>query len=333
MTLALQLTGISKSFPGGGGAPRRRVLEGVDLSVQRSEAVAILGENGAGKSTLMRIIAGILTADSGEVETNGRIGALIELGAGFHADDNARKNLGHSLELYGLRGEEKVEAIQRAIHFSGLNDEQLGKPLRHYSSGMVARLGFSFVVALEPDILISDEILAVGDDAFQRQCIAWLEGYVSGGGTLLLVSHNIYHVQKLCTRALWLHKGEVRSQGDVHDVCGEYRDYHDGVTSAYTPSLTLSCDGEPVSSPVARGALVEVAGAAGDQVRLSCATGECIVDQKIPASGTVSLDTGRLLPAIYTVELRGSNGSVHARLKVSGESRNFGCVDLARRWQ
>ena len=303
------------------------------MVIRRSEAVAILGENGAGKSTLMRIIAGILNPDKGELVTNGRIGALIELGAGFHADDNARKNLGHSLELYGLRGEEKTEAVQRAITFSGLSDEQLAKPLRHYSSGMVARLGFSFVVALKPDILISDEILAVGDDAFQRQCIAWLEAYVSGGGTLLLVSHNIYHVQKLCTRALWLHEGQVRSHGNAHEVCGEYRDYHDGVTSVFTPSLQISCDAKPVKGAVERGALVEVAGPAGDRVRLSCVTGECIVDQEIPESGIVVLDTGRLLPSLYTVEVRGSDGSAHARLKVSGESRNFGCVALARRWR
>lgn len=206
------------------GKPPRRVvsvLEGVGFEVRAGESLAIIGENGAGKSTLLKLVTGVLTPSAGSVLTRGTVGALLELGAGFHPELSGRDNVRLSAALHGMDAATlaaKMPEIEAFADIGGYLDE----PVKHYSSGMVVRLGFAVIAAVRPALLITDEVLAVGDEAFQRKCIRWLDEYLAGGGTLLLVSHSMYHVQKLCRRALWLHEGQVAALGDVFDVSQRY---------------------------------------------------------------------------------------------------------------
>lgn len=206
------------------GRPARRhasVLEDVAFSVQPGESLAIIGENGAGKSTLLKLVTGVLTPTSGTVRTRGRIGALLELGAGFHPELSGRDNVRLAAALHGLDARALAEKLPEIEAFADIGD-YLDEPVKHYSSGMVVRLGFAVIAAVRPALLITDEVLAVGDEAFQRKCIRWLDDYLASGGTLLLVSHSLYHVRKLCRRALWLQDGKVRALGDVFDVSQAY---------------------------------------------------------------------------------------------------------------
>jgi lipopolysaccharide transport system ATP-binding protein len=206
------------------GRPPRRVasvLEGVSFAVQPGESLAIIGENGAGKSTLLKLVTGVLTPSAGHVRTRGRIGALLELGAGFHPELSGRDNIRLAAALYGLDARTLQAKLPEIEEFADIG-AYLDEPVKHYSSGMVVRLGFAVVAAVRPDLLITDEVLAVGDENFQRKCIRWLDGHLAGGGTLLLVSHSMYHVQKLCRRALWLEHGRVVAHGDVFAVSQAY---------------------------------------------------------------------------------------------------------------
>jgi lipopolysaccharide transport system ATP-binding protein len=202
------------------------VLKPLDLVVERGESTAIVGENGAGKSTLLKLITGVLTPTTGRVEISGTIGALLELGAGFHPEYNGRDNIRMAAALAGLPHRELVRREAQIIDFADIG-RYIDEPIKHYSSGMVVRLGFAMVAALKPDLLITDEVLAVGDESFQKKCIAWIEDYLAGGGTLLLVSHGMYHVQKLCRQAIWLRNGEVSAAGDVFEVSQAYLAYHE----------------------------------------------------------------------------------------------------------
>jgi len=202
------------------------VLHDVELRVRRGESLGLIGENGAGKSTLLKLIAGVLTPSDGSVRVDGRVGALLELGAGFHPEYSGRDNIAMSAVLYGLKPTELRAKLDEIIAFADIG-RYIDEPVKHYSSGMVVRLGFAVVAALRPDLLITDEVLAVGDEAFQKKCIRWIEDYLAGGGTLLLVSHSMYHVQKLCRHALWLRDGSVAAYGDVFDVTQAYLAYQE----------------------------------------------------------------------------------------------------------
>ena len=206
------------------GRPARRhasVLEDIGFAVQPGESLAIIGENGAGKSTLLKLITGVLTPTSGSVRTRGRIGALLELGAGFHPELSGRDNVRLAAALHGLDARALAEKLPEIEAFADIGD-YLDEPVKHYSSGMVVRLGFAVIAAVRPALLVTDEVLAVGDEAFQRKCIRWLDDYLASGGTLLLVSHSLYHVRKLCRRALWLQDGKLRALGDVFEVSQAY---------------------------------------------------------------------------------------------------------------
>ncbi|MEO8459136.1 MAG: ABC transporter ATP-binding protein [Dokdonella sp.] len=202
------------------------VLRDVDMVVNRGQSVGIIGENGAGKSTLLKLISGVLTPTSGQVRVAGRVGALLELGAGFHPEFSGRDNVMMAATLYGLTAAELRDRLPGIIEFADIGD-YIDEPVKHYSSGMIVRLGFAVIAALRPDLLITDEVLAVGDESFQKKCVQWLERYLGDGGTLLLVSHSMYHVQKLCQRACWLRDGTVAMQGDVFDVTQAYLAYHE----------------------------------------------------------------------------------------------------------
>jgi lipopolysaccharide transport system ATP-binding protein len=206
--------------------PHFRALDGIDLEVRRGESVGIIGENGAGKSTLLKIVAGVLRPTRGTIEVRGSVGALLELGSGFHPDYTGRENIYLSGALLGLSRAEMRARMGAILEFADIG-AFIDEPIRHYSSGMVLRLGFAVATSLRPDILITDEVLAVGDESFQKKCVQWIEGYLSGGGTLLLCSHSMFHVQTLCSQALWIDHGKPRLFGNAFDVTREYLTFHE----------------------------------------------------------------------------------------------------------
>lgn len=205
---------------------RVSVLRDVNLEVRRGESLGLIGDNGAGKSTLLKLITGVLTPTTGSVEVNGEIGALLELGAGFHPEYSGRDNVAMAAALHGLAGAELRKRLPDIIAFADIGD-YIDEPVKHYSSGMVVRLGFAVIAALKPDLLVTDEVLAVGDESFQKKCVQWMKDYLADGGTLILVSHSMYHIQKLCRHACWLRAGQVEMAGDVFDVTQAYLAYHE----------------------------------------------------------------------------------------------------------
>ena len=219
-----------------------RALDAVSFDLAAGESLGIIGENGAGKSTLLKIVAGVITPTRGRVDVRGRISALLELGSGFHPEYSGLANIDLAAALLGLTPHEIAAKREAIVAFADIG-EHIHDPIKHYSSGMVVRLGFAVATALRPDILITDEVLAVGDESFQKKCIAWMENYLADGGTLLLCSHSMYHVQKLCRAALWLKDGRMVRYGPAGEVAQAYLAYHEE-KSART--------GQPIAAPLAR---------------------------------------------------------------------------------
>lgn len=197
------------------------ILSEVSFKVLKGQSLGVIGENGAGKSTLLKLITGILTPTSGSVKLNGSVAALIELGAGFHPEYTGRENIKMAAALMGMSSRELEQKWDAILAFADIG-RYIDEPIKHYSSGMVVRLGFALVANRRPDLLITDEVLAVGDESFQRKCVRWIEEYLNGGGTLILVSHSMYHIQKLCKQALWIQNGKIEEYGDVFDVTQKY---------------------------------------------------------------------------------------------------------------
>lgn len=201
-------------------------LEGVSFDVWTGDSIAVIGENGAGKSTLLKIVAGVIVPTYGTIETTGNISALLELGSGFHPEYTGLENIDLAAALMGLTPKEIRAKRDEIVAFADIGSH-IAEPIKHYSSGMIVRLGFAVATALSPDLLITDEVLAVGDESFQKKCDAWIEGYLARGGALLLCTHSMYHAQKLCRTAIWLKDGRVESSGASAEVCSDYLAYHD----------------------------------------------------------------------------------------------------------
>lgn len=199
-------------------------LKNVSFEVKKGEAWGIIGTNGSGKSTLLKLICGILKPYKGTVEINGTIAPLIELGAGFDGDLTARENIFLNGAVLGYDEEFMQENYQSIVDFAELKD-YMDMPIKNYSSGMAARLGFSIATMVRPDILICDEILSVGDYAFQQKCRQRMNEMRDGGTTVLYVSHSIDSVKKVCDHALWLNKGEVMAQGPAVEIADRYMDF------------------------------------------------------------------------------------------------------------
>ena len=202
------------------------VLRDIGFEVRRGESLGIIGANGAGKSTLLKIITGVLAPSAGAIVRSGSQAALLELGAGFDPEYTGLENLRINAAFLGLSRQEVDNKLDDILAFADIGSS-IHEPVKHYSSGMVVRLGFAVVASVTPDLLITDEVLAVGDESFQKKCIRWIEGYIEQGGTLLMVSHNMYQVQKLCHEALWLEGGTARALGDVFDVTQRYLAWHE----------------------------------------------------------------------------------------------------------
>ncbi|MDO5424146.1 MAG: ABC transporter ATP-binding protein [Eubacteriales bacterium] len=196
-------------------------LQDVNLKVKKGEAWGLIGVNGSGKSTLLKAISGIMKPYKGSIAVHGNIAPLIELGAGFDMNLTARENIYLNGAVLGHSKKEMQQHFDDIVDFAEIR-QFLDSPIKNYSSGMKARLGFSVATMVKPDILIVDEVLSVGDYKFRKKCQQRMETMLSGGTTLLFVSHNIDQVKELCTHALWLDKGHVVMSGEVNPVCDAY---------------------------------------------------------------------------------------------------------------
>ncbi len=202
------------------------VLRDLSLTVQKGHSVGLIGRNGAGKSTLLKLICGVLKPTTGRIDTRGRIGALLELGAGFNPIFSGRDNLILAGTLSGMPPREIRDKLDQMIEFADIG-HYIDEPVKHYSSGMVVRLGFALITASKPDILITDEVLGVGDESFQRKCRRWVNGYLQQGGTLLVVSHSMDELRRLCPTSYWIEEGQIRMAGNTDEVASAYLRWQD----------------------------------------------------------------------------------------------------------
>lgn len=243
-------------------------LEDVSLTLDAGEALAILGLNGAGKSTLLKLLAGVLAPGRGRLSTTGRVQSLIELGIQIEHSLSGRENIALACAFSDVSGLEKARTIERAAEISELG-EALDHPAHTYSTGMKARLSFATAISLEPEILLVDEVLAVGDFAFQRKCIELIRQFISQGGSLIFVSHDAQQIQAICGRAVLMHHGRMLLAGTTEKVVSKYYELGDSLPAkrealvqGLTPivrSLQISApDGSPIRSGSAVELVVEV---------------------------------------------------------------------------
>lgn len=205
-------------------SPKRQeiwALKNVSFTIKKGETIGIIGENGSGKSTILKIVAGITTPTKGNVLVNGRVASLIELGAGFHQDLTGKENVYLNGTLLGLTKGEIDKRYKDIVDFADIG-EYIDQPVRTYSSGMTVRLGFSVAIHLDPEILLVDEVLAVGDEEFQRKCISSINRIRADDKTILLVSHNLRQVVNVCSKAIWISHGQLRVFGNTEYVIRSY---------------------------------------------------------------------------------------------------------------
>lgn len=348
-----------------------RALDDITFEVQKGASVGVIGENGAGKSTLLKIVAGVIKPTRGTVSVNGRVGALLELGSGFHPDYTGLANIDLAAALLGITGAEIAGKRDEIIEFADIGPH-IHEPIKHYSSGMVVRLGFAIATALRPEILITDEVLAVGDESFQKKCIAWMERFLAEDGTLLLCSHSMYHIQKLCRHALWLRDGRTVRFGPAHEVTQAYLAYHEEKSAGAR---------QPIPAPAAEAAGLyaiqsldlEPAGTIAPRADLTIRGTVFSPDGRPPtvliglvrADGTpvygvstdmdqfvlrpcapklfgfgLTLEAPPLLPGKYFVRAHAMDpeaarlfDEVERSFFVSGQSREMGFVQLPHRWE
>jgi len=347
-----------------------RAIDNVDFTMARGASLGIIGENGAGKSTLLKIIAGVVKPTRGTVRVNGRVGALLELGSGFHPEYTGRANIDLAAALLGLTSGELSTKRDEIIAFADIGDH-IDMPIKYYSSGMVVRLGFAVATTLDPDVLITDEVLAVGDESFQKKCVAWMENYLADGGTLLLCSHSTYQIQRLCRDALWLKDGCVERYGRADDVVQAYLAYHEeksarakrpvaerraqaagiyaiqtldlapGDRIAHGEELTVSGD---VFSPDGRVPVVNIGIVRADGTPVYGVSTDMDRVEPRPVDATryrysLTFPQLALLPGKYAVRAHALDPEgarlfdhVERELIVTGAGREFGLVRLPHRW-
>jgi ABC-type polysaccharide/polyol phosphate transport system ATPase subunit len=234
----ITLTGVSKTYQLQAARPRTLkqallggsrhalaqqhvALDGLDLVVRAGESVGIIGTNGSGKSTLLKLITGIIRPSSGAIAVDGRISPLLELGAGFHPEFSGRDNAYLNGAILGMGRKEMAARLEAIAEFAEIG-EFLDQPVKTYSSGMYMRLAFAVAIHVDPDLLLVDEVLAVGDEAFREKCLAWLAGFRAAGNTLVFVSHDAGAVRAVSDRVVWLDRGRKRLDGDPDEVLAAY---------------------------------------------------------------------------------------------------------------
>ncbi|AOE98594.1 ABC transporter ATP-binding protein [Serratia surfactantfaciens] len=243
MSIAIEFKNVTKRYPlyhhiGSGIKelifnPRRALsllsgrsylaIEDISFQVKKGESVALIGRNGAGKSTSLGLVAGVMKPSSGSVHVVGRVASMLELGGGFHPELTGRENIRLNATLLGLRRKELKQRLDKIIEFSELG-EFIDEPIRVYSSGMLAKLGFSVITQVDPDILIIDEVLAVGDISFQRKCLETINEFKKKGVTILFVSHNLRDIEKICDRVIWIENHKMKVMGEAHSVIAQYKE-------------------------------------------------------------------------------------------------------------
>ena len=202
----------------------REVLKDISFEVKKGEAIGLIGHNGCGKSTTLKLLTRIMYPDSGSIEMRGRVSSLIELGAGFHQDMSGRENIYINASIFGLTRKEIDKRVDRIIEFSEL-DNYIDNPVRTYSSGMYMRLAFSVAINVDADILLVDEILAVGDANFQSKCFNKLREIKGQGTTIVIVSHSLNQIEQICERSIWINEGKIEAEGAPREVHPKYMDY------------------------------------------------------------------------------------------------------------
>lgn len=344
-------------------AGRVEALSEVSLTVAPGEAVAVIGVNGAGKSSLLRILAGLSLPTSGSVERTASLGTLLDLGAGLIDEWTGAANAESALALQG----EPATRIEEIDRFAELGPF-FRQPVRTYSTGMRLRLAYALAIGLSPRILVADEIVAVGDEAFQRRCALELHRFLGEGGTMVLATHNLYLAEKLCARTLWLERGRVRHAGPTRDVTGAYRDAAMLRSSARPTAVAGSIvpSGDRPIAPSGSGDTYLTIESAADEggrnvvthgndltIRVGPATSMqaehrwvdlrradgTLVSRFHPLHGCVELASCNLLPGRFVVELcerAGDSAAVRVRasetLLVRGARRELGCVLLEHEW-
>ena len=199
----------------------RTVLNNINVDIKKGETVALIGVNGSGKSTLLKLMTKIIYPTKGTVKTKGKLTSLLELGAGFHPDFTGRENIYFNASIFGLTKKEINKRIDQIIEFSELQDF-IDNPVRTYSSGQYMRLAFSIAINVDAEILLIDEILAVGDQHFQDKCFRKLEELRDSDKTIVIVSHSLDAIKKICTRGIWIHEGNIMKDGNISEVIDEY---------------------------------------------------------------------------------------------------------------
>ncbi len=267
-------------------------LKDISFQLKHGEALGIIGPNGSGKSTILKLISGILTPNAGKIRVCGRLSSLIEVGAGFHPDLTGRENIYLNGAILGMKRKEIDEKFDEIVEFSGLADF-IDTPVKRYSSGMYARLGFSVAAHIDPDILLIDEVLSVGDAGFQAKCLLKMHDVVSRGATLLFVSHNVTQVTRLCHTVIVLGRGEIVYRGDPH---GAIKTYYDLVSS-----VSRTTGGSGFSSPADLGISVIPVDSSGCQV------------SSVPFGAPIRLLADCTLPpgfpeSYLTIKIRGYTG-------------------------
>lgn len=200
---------------------KREVLKDVSLTIKNGEAVALIGVNGSGKSTLLKLMTKIIYPNKGKIETYGKLTSLLELGAGFHPDFSGRENIYFNASIFGLTKKQIDERLEKIIEFSELGS-YIDNPVRTYSSGMYMRLAFAVAINVDADILLVDEILAVGDQHFQEKCITKMKELKAQGKTMVFVTHSMNTVKEFCSRAVWLSNGVIKMDGEPDGVIEQY---------------------------------------------------------------------------------------------------------------
>ena len=285
--IAIALAGVGKSYsleqrpwhrlwqqllgrPGRG--PQHHALQGLNLELMRGESLGIIGRNGAGKSTLLQLVCGVLDPSTGTRRVEGRIAALLELGAGFNPELTGRENVRLNGPLLGLSSGEMDRRLPEIIEFAAIG-EFIDQPVRSYSSGMFVRLAFAMATSVEPDILVIDEALSVGDGVFARRSFDRIMALKERGATVLFCSHSTYHVESLCQRVLWLDQGRVRMLGPAAEVIAAYNDYigaeahgMDERSSMAQSVPPMAVEAQPPAALAGQGRLLALQARAGEQV-------------------------------------------------------------------
>lgn len=284
-------------------------LDGVDFRVRRGEVLGIIGPNGAGKSTALKLLAGILRPERGRVTVTGRLAALIEVGAGFHGDLSGRENIYLNGTILGMKRREIASKLDAIVAFAGL-ERFLDMPVKRYSSGMYARLGFSIAAHVQPDVLLVDEVLSVGDAVFRLRCIERMQELVRGGTTLVFVTHDLDQMQKVCTRTIVLDASTIAFEGSPSEAVGQYLMAVSGSLTHRPTDDLVACD-----QPVVNLFGLSVLDAAGERVSAISATGSCTLEATLAVRSPI----GRL---VIEVNVKRALGEAVVSLN-SGRAQRF----------